>query len=137
MSKSLNNKKELIFEWHKVKISLDAEPLKNFYFKPKEVWWASIGVNIGHEEDGKNKKFGRPVVILKKFNKHLVLVVPLTSKIKLDKHYYYKFVFSRLEFISAIISQIRLLSSKRLFRKMGIIDSRDFLEIQRRVSRFF
>ena len=111
--------------------------LKNIYCSVREVWWASIGVNIGHEEDGKNKKFGRPVVILKKINKHLVLTAPLTSKVKIHKTYYHKLVFSCPAFISVIISQIRLLSSKRLFRKIGVIDKRDFMEIQEKIGRYF
>lgn len=49
-----------------------------------------MGVNIGYEEDGKNEKFERPVLILKKFNQYLILVVPLSSKIKNNKYYFEK-----------------------------------------------
>lgn len=133
----LKTKKDLISDWHKIKAYLDEIDVKNIYCKPREVWWASVGVNIGHEEDGKNKKFGRPILILKNFNKHLILAIPLTSKIKLNKTYYYKFIFSQKEFVSVIISQIRLLSSKRLFRKIGFIDERDFLEIKKKISEYF
>ncbi|MFA5871014.1 MAG: hypothetical protein WC842_03995 [Candidatus Paceibacterota bacterium] len=31
----------------------------------REIWWCSLGVNIGSEEDGKNELFERPVLILK------------------------------------------------------------------------
>lgn len=130
-----NEKAKLIFEWHKVKIGIQvSEDKNNLYFYEKDVWWASIGVNIGHEEDGKNRRFERPVLILKKFNKHLILVIPLSSKVKNDKFYYYK--FSRGVFISAMICQIRLISSKRLFRKIGRVNSKDFNEIKQRIIRF-
>lgn len=132
-----NDKVKSIFEWHKIKIKIQlSEERKDMYFYEKDVWWASLGVNIGHEEDGKNKKFGRPVLIFKKFNRHLVLVIPLTSKIKIGKFYYYKFACSKSEFISAMICQVRLISSKRLFRKMGVINNNDYIEIKNRIKNY-
>jgi mRNA interferase MazF len=38
-------------------------------FKKGDIWWASIGVNIGSEIDGKNSEFERPVLIIKKITK--------------------------------------------------------------------
>ena len=32
-------------------------------FKERDIWWVSIGVNIGYEEDGKHEKYLRPVLI--------------------------------------------------------------------------
>ena len=132
-----NGKAKLIFEWHKIKIKIQSTENKdNLYFYEKDVWWASLGVNIGHEEDGKNKKFERPILILKKFNKHLILIIPLSSKVKKDKFYYYKFIFNSKKFASAMICQIRLISSKRLIRKMGNINNQDFNEIKYRIKNF-
>lgn len=132
-----NEKAELIFKWHKIKIDIQlADNKTNIYFYEKDVWWASLGANIGHEEDGKNKKFERPVLILKKFNKHLILIIPLSSKEKKDKFYYYNFIPNNEKFVSAMICQIRLISSKRLIRKMGNICSVDFNEIKTRIKKF-
>jgi len=129
-----NKKAGLIFEWHKIKIGIQlAKDKDNLYFYERDVWWASLGVNIGHEEDGKNRRFERPILILKKFNKHLILAVPLSSKIKKDKFYYYKFLSDDKKFISAMICQIRLLSSKRLIRKIGDVRNKDFNEIKIRI----
>jgi mRNA interferase MazF len=52
------------------------------YFNERELWWCALGVNIGFEQDGKNEHFERPVLVLRKFNKHLLLVLPQTSKAK-------------------------------------------------------
>jgi len=41
----------------------------DFFFLEGEVWWTALGVNIGHEIDGKNEFCERPVVILKKIDK--------------------------------------------------------------------
>lgn len=40
----------------------------NSYVHAREIWWCSIGINVGDEEDGKNSMFERPVLIIKKFN---------------------------------------------------------------------
>jgi len=124
----------LISQWHKIKIAIQ---LKNeqdgLYFREKEIWWASIGSNLGHEEDGKNQKFERPILILKKFNEHLILTVPLTSKVKENNKYYFKFNLNNRA-SSAIISQIRIISSKRLIRKIDNLSNRNFYKIKRLVK---
>ncbi len=79
-----DKKAELIKDWSLLKIKIHFSSLNKKYFLEREIWWAGIGSNVGHEEDGKNKGFERPVLILKKFNKYLVLIIPLSSKIKTD-----------------------------------------------------
>lgn len=27
---------------------------KEFFFHEREIWWTSLGLNLGHEQDGKN-----------------------------------------------------------------------------------
>lgn len=51
------------------------------FFYTREIWRCSLGVNIGSEHDGKNDLYERPVLILKKFNKNTLLILPLTTKI--------------------------------------------------------
>lgn len=137
MSLIPSQKAKLIFEWHKIKIDIQlAAEKNNLYFYEKDIWWASLGANLGHEEDGKNKRFERPVLILKKFNKHMILTIPLSSKIKEDKFYYYKFLSKNGKFISAMICQIRLISSKRLIRKIGNIGNKDFNDIKSQIKNY-
>lgn len=35
-------------------------------FYEREIWWCSLGVNIGFEQDGTNDLFERPVLVIKK-----------------------------------------------------------------------
>ncbi|HLP46272.1 MAG TPA: type II toxin-antitoxin system PemK/MazF family toxin [Candidatus Kapabacteria bacterium] len=63
---------------------------KEIYFRKGEIWWCALGINVGYEQDGKNKNFERPVLVLRKINRHLALVLPLSSKIK-DHPYYYRY----------------------------------------------
>jgi mRNA-degrading endonuclease toxin of MazEF toxin-antitoxin module len=82
------------------------------FFYTREIWRCSLGVNIGSEQDGKNDLYERPVLILKKFNKNTLLILPLTTKIA-HKNYSYK--ISPKSYV--LLSQIRLISSKRLLSK--------------------
>lgn len=111
-------------EWAKLKIRIHISEEEPVYFREKEIWWASLGVNIGYEQNGKNRNFERPVLVLKKFNKSILLALPITSKNKTGK-YYYQFEHNGAKY-SIILSQIRLISSKRLLRKLRIFPDVEF-----------
>jgi mRNA-degrading endonuclease toxin of MazEF toxin-antitoxin module len=90
----------------------------------REVWWCSLGVNIGSEQDGKNELFERPVLILKRYSMDLILILPITSTEK-DNVYYVK--INSVMASSVILSQIRAIDSKRLLRKVGMLSIKDYL----------
>lgn len=104
-------------------------------FKERDIWWVSIGVNVGYEEDGKNENFVRPVLVLKKFNREIFLGVPLSTKLKDNKYYVQISVKERA--VSAMISQIRVFSSKRIWNKLAELDEGDFLKVNEEISKFF
>lgn len=84
------------------------------YFKERQIWWASIGQNIGSEENGKHGNFERPVIVFKKFNPQTFLAVPISTTAKAGA---YRLVFTNNgERFVANLSQMRVLSSKRLLR---------------------
>ena len=105
-------------KWHHLKSDLHKEN-RVVYFREKQIWWCSLGVNIGYEQDGKNKYFLRPILVLKKFNPEILWALPITSSDKKGK-YYYQYKYKGKKF-SVILSQIRLISSKRLLRKIRIL----------------
>lgn len=97
------------------------------FFREGDVWWSSLGVNIGSEEDGKNNEFERPIMILKKFNKEIFWALPITTQQKSGRYY---FTYTRDGNQYAILlSQIRLLDSKRLKRKIFSFSTREQSEI--------
>lgn len=106
-------------EWHKEKIRLNNTE-NSTYFYEREVWWCVLGENIGHEQDG-GKDFDRPVIILKKFNLNACLVLPLTSRPKQGKYYFY---LGKLldQNATAIVSQLRFVDRKRLTNKICFIE---------------
>jgi len=125
MTKEILNK---FIEWARLKFHIHTKSEISFYFREREIWWASLGANIGYEEEGKNDNFERPVLVLKKFNRFILWAVPLTSKVKTGK-YYYQFEYKGNRF-SAILSQLRVISSKRLSRKIRTLSESDFNRIR-------
>lgn len=114
-------------KWHEIKNSLESED-KNLLFSEREIWWCSLWENIWDEEDWKNYLFERPVLIIKKFNNNIFFWLPMTSKEKISKFYYfYEWINSKW---SVILSQWRTLSYKRLLRKINKIWEDKFLEIK-------
>ena len=82
----------------------------------REVWWCSLGLNVGAEQDGKHAAFERPVLILRKFNRESVLIAPITSQRKRTP-YHVRFTDDGNEY-AVIISQVRLISTRRLRRRI-------------------
>ena len=98
---------------------------ENKLYHAREVWWSSLGTNIGFEQDGTGEDGERPVLILKGFSKQVCLVVPLTTSKKKNPYNLFLGKIGDKE-ASAIISQIRLIDTKRLINKIGFIDQEIF-----------
>lgn len=90
----------------------------------REIWWCILGLNIGSEQNGKNDIFERPVLIIKVFSKEICRIIPLTSSIKNDEHHLH-ITYGETEG-SLILSQMKTISTKRLFRKMCRLDDGQF-----------
>ncbi len=105
--------------WSSKKIELHFSVRPGLYFYEREVWWASLGENIGSEENGKNYNFERPVIIVKKFSKDVLFIIPTTSGLKEGTWYHpveCEGIISR-----AVLVQARTISAKRLIRKIGLL----------------
>ncbi len=109
--------------WNNLKKDLSTKK-SDVFFHEREIWFCSLGKNIGYEEDGKNELFERPVLVIRKFNNDIFLAIPLTSSKKEGKYYHQYELGSKT--YAGIVSQIRLLDRKRLSRKIGMIKESDF-----------
>lgn len=118
-------------EWNRKKKIID-EKFNSKFVKEREIWWCTTGVNIGDEQNGKNSLFERPILILKKFNKNLVLGVFLTSK---HKKNIFNFSLDSQNNKNAIVSQIRTISTKRLTRKIMKLGNRKFVKLLRYIKK--
>lgn len=118
--------------WHEVKTRIE-EQLRIPFFHEREIWWCSIGLNVGREEDGKNELFHRPVLVLKKFGSELFWALPITSKKK--SGIFYETVVVQCKEQTALLSQLRILSSKRLLRRIGKMGGLEYGLLVRAVKR--
>ncbi len=121
--------------WNERKKKLNERNEKTL-FHEREVWWCSLGVNIGFEQDGTNEHFERPVLIIKKFNQDVLWILPLTRSLKINR-YNYHLKQGEEKDSSVILSQMRLISSKRLLRKMRMISLDEFREVVAQAKEFF
>ena len=96
------------------------------------MWWCSIGVNLGHEQDGKGTYFNRPVLVIKKFNNRLFWGVPLTTQIK-DNKYYHRFTLRGKE-QCAMLTHLRLYDAQRLSDRMNRLSENEFSEIKNKLA---
>lgn len=106
------------------------------YFKEREIWWTSLGLNIGDEEDGKGKVFMRPVLVVKKFNTNIFLGCPLSKIIKPSNKYYCAISLPAGE-RSVIISQIKLHDAKRFKERIAVCSVQDFEKIKKALRDLF
>lgn len=126
---------ENYLNWMNHKFFLTNLPLRKFQVNEGEVYWCSFGLNVGDEENGKGTNFRRPVLVVKKFNNNIFLGIPMTTKLK-DNKYYIK-VLLKDEIVSAMISQIRIIDSKRLDEKIGYIKRKDFENVKLEIKNMF
>lgn len=117
--------------WNKIKKSLDKiEVLPDFHIR--EIWFCSLGCNIGVEENGKHDNFERPVLVLKKFNKEMLLIAPLTSNHK-DLPFYHLLNYGTIS--SVMLTQIKIIDTKRLIRKVRTISNDEFIIIKDKIKK--
>jgi mRNA interferase MazF len=112
-----------LIDWLKVAVLLRKKN-KKLLFKEGEVWWCSIGMNVGVEIYGKGPKFTRPVLIYKKFSQNSFFGIPLTSQQK-EGDWYVPISFNKKHGM-IVLNQGRTLDMKRLVSKMGEIDYENF-----------
>lgn len=104
------------------------------FYHERDVWWCSLGINVGFEQDGKGEDFSRPVLVIKGFSKNVLLCIPLTTKLKEGKYYHDISLGDEIK-RKVILSQIRLIDSKRFEEKICTIDEIQFNAIKQKIIR--
>jgi len=117
-------------EWNEVKKEIDIRE-KSVIFKERDIFWASIGENVGFEQNGKGDIFSRPVLIVKRFSRNMFFGIPLSTQLK-QGDFFFEFELSGVK-TNALIVQGRLLDTKRLENKIGMMAKDDFENLKIRV----
>ena len=121
--------------WNSKKKHIHSHAVAPFYHK-REIWWCSLGVNVGFEQDGTGANYDRPVLVIQGFNPHVFFGVALTGKIKQGRYYAPIGKVEGRE-ASVILSQARLIDTKRLIRKAGTLEKETFDRVCEELKRTF
>jgi mRNA interferase MazF len=99
-------------------------------FNEREIWWCLLGTNIGFEHDGDKQEHQRPVLIIKSLSLNTCYIVPLTSSSNTHR---FRVPLGIVEDrnASAVISQMRVIDTKRLTEKICYLNTEKF-EITRK-----
>ncbi len=90
-----------------------------FFIKEREIWWCTIGVNVGKEIDGKHDIFERPVLVIKVMSKETFFVLPLTTKGS-ESRDHVRIETDKMKSF-AKLSQAKVVSCKRFSRKVDTV----------------
>ena len=115
-------------EWIGIKQKLDAREHQPPLITEGDLWWCAVGENVGIEVSGKSKDFTRPVIILKKFGRLGFMGIPTTTRSHTGS-WYVAFTHKGIA-ETAVLSQVRVFSYKRLHSKMGTLDGEDFKKVK-------
>ncbi|MFA6195101.1 MAG: type II toxin-antitoxin system PemK/MazF family toxin [Sulfurimonas sp.] len=117
-------------EWNDVKKNIEVNE-EDIFFKERDIFWAKLGQNVGYEQNGKGEEFTRPIIVIKKYSKNMLLAVPISTTLR-DGNFFFQFSFKN-KISTALLVQSRLISSKRLVKKIGKIDSENFTKLKQKL----
>jgi len=100
----------------------------------REIWWCALGCNVGAETDGKQDNFERPVIAIRVYNKETLLVLPITSKVKKDV--FHSKITTNKRIVWVKLTQARVISTKRLIRKVDVLSKEGFDQLYAKWKEF-
>lgn len=115
--------------WNKLKKHIHGENENRLYHE-REIWWCSLGVNVGSEQDGSETEYRRPVLILRGLSSQTCFVIPLTTA---TRRHWLRPTIGQVdgEEARALLSQMRVIDTKRLVRKIGYLNKEIFERIRK------
>jgi mRNA interferase MazF len=118
-------------KWNNIKKKLENKNQK-FFFKEREIWWMSVGVNIACESCGKGETFRRPVLVLRKLSGNSFIGIPLSSKDKSGTWFCDITINNQKR--SVLLYQIRMFSTNRFESRMATLDDNDFEKVKEKLE---
>jgi mRNA interferase MazF len=122
-------------KWNKKKIKIDSNLIYN-HPQEKEIWWCSVGVNIGTEVYGKGDDYTRPVLVINAEGSESFIGIPISSKVKNRK---YSCVIKTDDDVrhTALIYQIRSFDKRRLTERKYILSNKEYCRVQKYFNRLY
>ena len=118
-------------KWNVAKKRLNTQK-RDLLFKEGEIWWCSVGLNIGEEVYGKGKHFRRPVVVLKKLSHNSCVVMPTTTMPHIGTWYHHLNISQKDRWV--MLNQIRFISANRLYVRESALSMTEFVELKKSVA---
>ncbi len=115
-------------KWFLVKTNIDSRIYNPPLFKEGQIWWCSIGENVGGEISGKGEYFRRPVLIIRKLDRFSFIGLPITSQTKTGSWYFNLKVNNQDN--SIIMSQIRYIDYRRMDKIISTITTDDLKKVK-------
>ena len=132
----MNDNDKKYDSWNELKKKIQSgADTPDFFPQEGEVWMSSLGKNIGFEQNGSGTNFSRPILVVKKFNNHMFWCASLSTKQK-KFDFYYNFTDPNGEKVSVILAQLKLVSVKRLKRKLYGILNNDLTKVKDKLRGF-
>lgn len=116
-------------QWNTVKKEIEDHHEVPFYHE-REIWWCSLGVNVGFEQDGSGDGYRRPVLVLKGLSRRTFVAIPLTTATS-DHPFRPALGLVDGKDARALLSQMRIMDTKRLVRKIGYLEENTFERIRK------
>lgn len=124
---------EIYNQWNTKKQALhNSDRTEVIYFKEGDIWWVSLGYNIGSESYGKGEDFKRPVLIVKKLSTDLCIVVPITTKPKSGSWFVEISVHKEARW--CMLQHTRSLHKKRFWTKLCELDSLEVKKVKEKLK---
>jgi len=121
-------------KWNEAKKRTHAELPRRYTVR--EIWWCRLGVNVGSEQDGNGRSFLRPIVIIRSFGPETCVVIPLTTSERLHPLRVPVGDIQEKK-ASALLSQMRVIDTRRLVEKVGFLDKIIFAQLRKAVRKLF
>lgn len=115
-------------EWIHLKEKLHITTFRSPLITEGDIWWVSIGENIGKEINGKSGLFSRPVLVFKKLSRETFLGLPTTTQDKIGT--WFVEIRQSGQTLNVILSQARVFDTKRLSTRMGRVDDTDMKKVK-------
>ena len=119
-------------KWNEKKKTIEFAQEKKILFKEGEIWWCSIGINVGNEVFGKGEYYSRPVLIIKKLSHNSAIILPLSSKAR--EGTWFTEILIQEEKNWVMLNQIRMTHSKRLIDRLCTIKEEDFTKVRKELK---
>lgn len=66
--------------------------------------------------------------MMKMYNKEMMVVLPITTKGRDDPFHFRIFIHGNISWVK--LTQMRVISSKRLLRKIGVLEEQEFVALK-------